>query len=232
MVEAILTMKRLFELINQNIREYVRPHVEYECPYESNHPLITISREFGSGGSVVARKVATSLGKNWRVYHKDIVDEIAKEARLERQLIRQVDEKYVPLIEEIVGEFFGKRYMTLQAYNRHLVRILSTVGARGNAVIIGRGAQFLFPNALKIRVIADNEFRKKNLRKFLRVSNKKAQELIDRKDRERSLFSRNLFRADQREDRLYDLVIKTSDQLGMDEAAKLILQLARRRFKQ
>jgi len=194
-------------------------------------PIITISREYGSGGSIIARKVAAKLGKDWKIYHKEIVEEIAREANLEKRLIREIDEKHIPLIEELAGDFFGKRYMSLHSYTKHLLKILSVIGLRGNAIIVGRGAHFLFPGALKVRIIADIDYRVQIIVKYEKVSEKRARLLIEKRDNERNEFNRTLFKTNQNKAHYYDLVIKTSDSLTIDDAAKIILTLAKSRFR-
>lgn len=224
-------MKKLFELINRNILSSKVEDFIKNRRAGDRHPIITISREYGSGGSIVAQKLAPILGGNWRIFHEEIVNEIAKEARLEKKLIREIDEKHVPLIEELTEDFFGKRYMTLRSYSRHLLKILSVIGLRGNAIIIGRGAQFLFPSALKVRIIADMEDRVKTIIKFKKISEKRARLLIDKIDAERNEFNKSLYNHDQRKAHHYDLVIKISETCNLDDAAKIILSLAKNRFK-
>lgn len=224
-------MKKLFELINRNILSSKVEDFIKSRRTGNQHPIITISREYGSGGSVVAQRLAQKLGGNWRIFHEEIVNEIAKEARLEKKLIREIDEKHVPLIEELTEDFFGKRYMTLRSYSKHLLKILSVIGLRGNAIIIGRGAQFLFPSAIRVRVIADIEDRIKVIMKFKRVSEKRARQLIDKIDAERNEFNKSLYNHDQRKAHHYDLVIKISETLTIDDAVKIILTLTKSRFK-
>ena len=224
-------MKRLFELINSNILSSRLGDFTVSNKEVGKLPIITISREYGSGGSIVAKKVLAKLGNNWKIYHQEIVDEIAKEARLEKKLIREVDEKHIPLIEELTGEFFGKHYITSQNYSKHLLKILTIIGLRGNAIIIGRGAHFIFPNALKVRVIADFEDRVKVVMKYDKVSEKKAKAIIDKKDKDRNEFNQSLFRHNQHKAHHYDVVLKISDNLKLDDAANVILTLFKRRSK-
>ena len=224
-------MKKLFELINRNVLNAKMGDFINTKNKVSKHPIITISREYGSGGSIVAKKILAKLGKDWKIYHEEIVDEIAKEAHLEKKLIREVDEKHIPIIEELTGEFFGKHYLTTQNYLKHLLKILSIIGLRGNAIIVGRGAHFIFPDALKVRVIADVEDRIKVVMKYDKVSEKKAKTIIDKKDKDRNEFNQTLFRHNQHKAHHYDVVIKISDNLSLYDAAKLILSLAKSRFK-
>lgn len=224
-------MKQVFQLIDANIfRSRINEFIKRE-QQKSDHPLITISREYGSGGSVIAAIVADKLGKDWKVYHEEIVDEIAKETRLEKKLIREVDEKKIPLIEEIVDDFFGKRYVTLHNYTKSLVKILSTIGHRGNAIIVGRGANFLFPNALNIRIIADMQQRIKILMKYEGMNERQAVSAIEKRDKTQEEFIQTLYRHNPRKAHHYDIVIRISEHLDLDDAKKIVVNLAKRRFK-
>jgi len=225
-------MKKLFELINRNVlTSKMADFISHESK-GAKHPIITISREFGAGGSIVAKKVALKLGKDWKIYHKEIVEEIAREANLEKKLIREVDERHVPLIDELADDFFGRRYLSLHSYARHLLKILSVIGLRGNAIIIGRGAHFLFPGALKVRVIADINYRVQTIVKYEKVSEKRAIALVNKKDNDRNEFNRSLYKQNQHKAHHYDAVIKLSENLTIDDAVKIIVDLAKRRFKQ
>lgn len=65
------------------------------------------------------------MGGKWRIYHKEIIEEMAKKSRLEKNLLKEIDEKNIPLIEKMIASFFGKRYPSLSTYYKHLVRIIS-----------------------------------------------------------------------------------------------------------
>lgn len=222
-------MKRLFELVNKN---FLKARLDFLGGKQTRRlPLITVSREKGSGGRIIAYMVAKKLGKSWKVFHKEIVDEIAKEIRLEKKLVNEVDEKKVPLIDAVIGNFFGKSYLNLSSYYRHLVKILSTIGHRGYAIIIGRGADYLFPQALKVRIICDMKQRIKWLMEFEKISEKEAKKRIEQSDKERMEFVRTLYGHDSRKAHHYDLVIRTGPNLPVEDASDLIVRLAKRRFK-
>jgi cytidylate kinase len=222
-------MKKLFELINKNL-ESSKLFGFLRGKDNTQLPIITISREKGSGGRPIAFLVARQLGIPWRVFHKDIVDQIAKEANLEKELIEEVDEDNIPLISQIIDNMMGKQYMNLSAYYKHLVRILSTIGNRGNAIIIGRGANFLFPQALKVRVICEMDERIRKVMKYEKVSRREAVEMIETSDVKRTEFTKSLFQHDPRKAHHYDLIIRTGKNVSLDDAAGLIVEAARKRF--
>ncbi|MDH7475885.1 MAG: cytidylate kinase-like family protein [Microgenomates group bacterium] len=224
-------MKKFFDLINKNL--FQSSHFPFWQKKIANKelPIITISREAGSGGKIIANKVAQKLGSPWKVYHKEIVNQIAKEAKLEKELISEVDEKHIPLIDEIIFDVFGKRYLSLSTYYKHLIKILSTIANRGYAIIVGRGGEYLLPSALKIRIICEMEQRIKWMMQFEKLTKQQAIERINLMDKKRNEFIKSIYGHDARKAHHYDLVIRTGKNLSLDDATDLIVALAKRRFK-
>jgi len=222
-------MKKLFELINKNFDSFHFLDV-FRGKDKQELPIITISREKGSGGRPIAFLLIKKLGGSWKVYHKDIVDEIAKAANLEKELIEEVDEENVPLIEQMIDNVLGKEYMNLSTYYKHLVRVLSTIGNRGHAIIIGRGANFLFPDALKVRIVCEMDERIQKVMKYEKLSQKDAIDIINESDKKRTAFAKSLFQHDPRKAHHYDLIIRTGKKVSLEDAADLIVNAAKQRF--
>lgn len=221
-------MKKLFELINRNFENTFLLHSSHYK--NSTLPIITISRERGSGGRPISYLVAKKLGNPWQVYHKDIVDEIASETSLDPELIKQLDESKGSVVQELLNTIFGKKMLTMNAYYKHLLHILASIGSKGYAIIIGRGANFLFPNALKVRIVSDMQFREQSMMKYEHISLKEARKQIADSDRERNEFSVSLFQHDQRKAHHYDVVVRTSGHINIEEAADVIVYLAKKKF--
>ena len=224
-------MKKLYELIQKNLSFFRVVDLFSKKPSFQKLPLITISREKGSGGRPIAYSVAKKLGGPWKVYHQEIVDQIVEETHLEKQLVKEVDEANVPLIDEIVANFFGKRYLSRTSYNRRLVKILSAIGNKGHAIIVGRGADYLFPYALKVRIICEMNQRIQWLMEFEKISEKDAIMRIEESDQKRVEFIKMLYHHDPRKAHHYDLVIRTDTNLSIEDAADLIVVMAKKRFK-
>ena len=214
-------MRRLFELINKNFDGTLLHRV----------PIITISREKGSGGRTIAYLIAKKLKSPWRVYHKDIVEEIANETALDPELVKELDEHQSSAIKELLSSIFGKQFLSINTYHKHLLHILATIGTRGYAVIIGRGANYLFPNALKVRIVSSMENRIHALVKYEHISPKEAKKQIEQSDKERNEFTTSLFQHDQRKAHHYDIVIRTSKDINVEDATDVIISLAKKKFK-
>jgi len=225
-------MKKIFQLINKNIAEFLRKQTkEKDKTEKQNLPLITISREKGSGGRIIAYQVAKKLGSRWRVYHKEIIEKIAKDANLKKELIKEIDEKKLPLIDQLIFDFFGKKYLSLTRYQKLLTKTIAQIAQRGYAIIIGRGAEYLVPYALKVRIICEMNQRIENLMQFEGMTKDEAIENIKKSDEERTKFIKALYHHDPKKAHHYDLVIRTSKDLSLDDAISLIVLAAKRRFK-
>ena len=223
-------MKRMFDLIDRNLFLSKLSKKITKKPQKKEAPVITLSREFGSGGSIIAEKVSKMLGKKWKTYHSEIVDRIAKDTDLEKKWVDAVDEGKVPLINLIIGDLFGKKYINLRSYSLHLTRILKMIGKKGYAVIVGRGGNFILPDSLKIRIITDMDKRIKTIMEMKKVSQDKAIEMINSSDRKREQFIKQLFNHSTKNPYHFDVVIKTGDNITDDDAVSLIVKLAKKKF--
>jgi len=222
-------MKGFFDLVNKNVEETSSRHLYSNAYFKL--PIITISREKGSGGRPIAYFIAKKLKSPWRVYHKDIVDEIADETALDPELVEELDEHQLSAIKELVSSIFGKQYLSLNSYHKHLLHILASIGARGHAIIIGRGANFLFPDALKVRIVSPMEDRIRAMIKYEHISSKEAKTQIEKSDKERGEFNASLFQHDQQKAHHYDLVIRTGKDIDVEDATDVIIALAKKKFK-
>ena len=133
--------------------------------------------------------------------------------------------------EKIVDDFFGRRYLTLSNYYKHLVKTLSIISQRGNAIIVGRGANFLLPDSLNIRIICNMNQRIKWTMKYEKMTEKEAIKRIEKSDENRKEFNKILYHHDINKPVYYDLIIQTSEHLTINDAVDIIEAHARKKFK-
>lgn len=164
------------------------------------------------------------------VYHKEIVENIVKETDMERELIDEIDENRIPLIKQLVNNILGQKQLSLNAYYKHLLHVLATIGTRGHAIIVGRGANFLFPNALKIRIVAERKTRIDWIMKYEKITYREAVRRIEESDAQRDEFVAALFQHTQRKAHHYDIVIRTGKDIDVEEATDVIVYLAKKKF--
>jgi len=184
----------------------------------------------GSGGKSTANLIAAQLGKPWKVYDHELIDKIAKNKNLEEELIRSIDPKRLPLADIITAKTFGKRFSHLSGYHRHLIRVMTLVGLKGYVIILGRGANFLFPHALNIRMICQFDQRITWQMTYEHIPRTEAIKRIEESDKERKEFVESLFNHNHSKAHHYDMVIRTGSEITVEDANNIIIDLAKRKF--
>ncbi|MDP8255457.1 MAG: cytidylate kinase-like family protein [Candidatus Alcyoniella australis] len=193
-------------------------------------PVVTISREPGSGGKIVAREVADLLGLH--VFDRELIQRIAASAQMREEVVKTLDERQNKLMDNWILAFFTDRYLWPDLYIKHLAKVLFTIGQRGDAVIIGRGANFLIPPeaCFRVRVVAPKEKRAQAVAKRYTISLSDAEKFIQSKAHDRKGFAMQHFNADIADAVHYDLVINTGH-LSFTDAAQMIKAAIKIRYK-
>ena len=184
-------------------------------------PVITVSREPGSEGHLVAMQLSKQLELD--LFDSNIIHEVAKSANMSERVVMTLDEKGRSLLDELVQTLEGERHLWDHEYLNHLTRIIGTIGRHGRAVILGRGANFVLPSdkTLKVRIIAPQEMRIKNIARELGVSEKEAERRVINVESDRKAFVRKYFHVDCSDPIHYDLVLSTAN-LSIDAAVEII----------
>lgn len=214
-------------LINRQIHRWALQHPVAIA--EPPSPCVALSRLRGSGGVEIGRKVAEWL--DYGFFDKEIVDWIAQEEGIQRQLVEGLDERMRSAIDRYVTDSFQTRSFTESDYLRDLVRIVATLGNRGMAVIAGRGAPFILPpeRALRVLVIAPMPVRVQRFAAAEAISRDEATLVLAEEDAERGEFYRTQFGLEQSNPLLYDLVVNTGT-LSVEAGARLVVDALRSRF--
>jgi len=189
---------------------------------------IVLSRQAGTPGSAVAQEVGRRLG--WPVFDRELLECIAAEMHLRPNLLKEFDERPAPWFIERVETFLARPPASESAYVEHLIHTLQALAARGHAIIVGRGAAHLLPEAttLRVRLIAPLKDRIDFLSREEGLSPERAAQRVATLDRERAEFIRKHFRADADDVNGYDLLLNCA-RFSVDQCAALILDAARLR---
>jgi len=197
------------KIVNDQILQWNRTRVEKKDEQKGVR-VITISREAGSGGTLIAGKLAKDLG--FDLFHREIIQEMAESANISTRLLETLDEKGLSVLEESLAAMIRDRHLWPDEYMHHLLKVVGTIGKHGRAVIVGRGAQFILPfdETLNVRVIAPLALRIYNVAHELDIDEGEAERLILKKDADRRSFTRKYFYTDISDARQYDLIINTA----------------------
>src|SRR5437773_3519471 len=208
-------------------------------------PVITITRQYASGGSDVAHRVARELG--WDVIDNEFVDEVARRAGLPPDAVAQRDERVPGLLERLArtlaagspeafiataGASGGEPPPPDEAAIVRLTeRVIAEAAAHGRIVLVGRGAQAVLaqrPDALHAYVVAPKPWRVKLAVERLGVNPAEVEKVVDETDRQRDQYVRTYYGRHRQDVVNYDMVLNT-EKLGIDGAAALVVAEVRRR---
>ena len=195
--------------------------------------IITISREFGSGGRTIGRLVAEKLGYNF--YDGEIIDEVVKSSGLAREIVEKYDEYAThknSFLYSIAINAGGDNYNGLSFANRVQIaqsNVIKKIAEEGNCVIIGRGADYVLrdrDDCFNVFVYADTEFKAKRVIENYGETNVKVEERLRDKDARRKVFYRSFAMREWGEYKNYDLMLDSSV-VGIEKGADLICEIVK-----
>ncbi len=212
-------MKAIHQLIEEQVRRW--EILRKEKSAAKTLPVITLSREPGSGGKFVAKAVADRLGLN--LFHQELINAMAENADTSTSVIRTLDEKGLSMIEDWVSAAISERHLWPDEVSRMLMRVIGTIGRHGKAIIVGRGANFVLPpeNRFRVRIIAPLDHRVDHVAETYGLSKKDAKLRVLRTESDRRAFVRKYFHSDIADPANYDMVLNTGT-LSVESAAAAI----------
>jgi CMP/dCMP kinase len=205
-------------------------------------PVITITRQYASGGSDIARLVA--VGLDWTVIDNEFVDQVAQRAGLPAAEVAQLEERAPGLLERLARTLaVASPEMFIASAGAARVepdeativkiteRVIAEAAAHGRIVLVGRGAQAVLaqrPDALHVYVVASKAWRRKQAVERLGILPANVEQVVDDTDRQRDQYVRTYYGRHRHDFVNYDLVVN-AERLGLDGAAALVIAEARRR---
>jgi cytidylate kinase len=203
--------------------------------------LITISREFGAGGSLVAEHCARALG--WRVVDNDFVARVATRAGLPEATVAARDERapgfrewLVRALSRAVPEMIPAAWQARPAELEEaaLVKVteavVSDLAAEGRVVLVGRAAPVVLArkeDALHVRIVAPRADRVRVVMARHHLDAARAAEMMDDMDHNRERYHREYYNRDWADPTHFHLVLNTG-LLGYEGAGDVIVDRARR----
>jgi cytidylate kinase len=207
-------------LIEEQMHRWQLMHTEQKVEREVL-PIITISREPGSGGRIVAQKLAANL--NVELFHQEVLHEMAKRAEVSQQMLATMDERGLSILEDWISSLVYDRHMWPDEYLKHLMNVIGTIGKHGRAVVVGRGANFILPpdQRFRVRITAPRRFRIQNVARKFNISEDEAKRRVIQTESDRKSFIRKYFNSDIADPDNYDLILNT-EALSLDDTTKII----------
>ncbi len=204
--------------------------------------VITVTRQYGAGGSAVARRVAETLG--WTLVDNGFVEEVARRAGVPVEAVAAREERAPSLMERLVRalataspEVFVPAAASGEETDEETLvrtaeRVITEAAAHGRAVLVGRGAQAVLvraaaADALHVYVVAPRDVRVREVMTRLKVDEAAAVKDLDATEAARDRYVERYYGLPRQDPARYHLVLNTG-WLGHDGAADLVVSAARR----
>jgi len=194
--------------------------------------IITVEREYGAGGSLVAAELARRKG--WQLLDQQLTCEIAKLAGVHEKAVARHSEKCDPLVHRLAKVFWRGSYERALPLGDDKVfdtdemvelahQAIEKVSRDGNCVIVGRGAPYILrhrDDTFRVFIYGSREEKIRRLIK-LKMDEEDATMMVDTIDRERASFVRKYFNAEWPSRHLYHMLLNSDP--GIEYATESIL---------
>ena len=187
--------------------------------------IITVEREYGSGGSLVAAELARRKG--WELLDQQLTSEIAKLASVEPRVVACHEEKCDPLMHRLAKVFWRGSYERSLPVSDDKIfdadklvqladRVIGEKAQQGHCVIVGRGAPYILRkrhDTFRVFIFGSRDQKVRRLT-GVKMQQKEAEEMVDTIDRERALFIRKYYNAEWPCRTLYHMMLNSD--MGID----------------
>lgn len=218
---SIILIKHELKTMNKNLIKEEQPKQEIKINNKTN-VVITISREYGSGGRYIGELVAKKLGL--KLYDKEIITKLSETTGLSTEYIEKHEQK-----TSILDNLNNGYYYNLNNNDELFIKESNLIKelAKKPCVIIGRCADYILKNQkniIKIFIYSNMEDKIKRATKYYKIDKNKAEKEINKINKLRSNHYKHYTNQEWNNPENYDLCIN-SDTLGVEETANLICKL-------
>ena len=194
-----------------------------------SNKVITISREFGSGGKYIGILVAKKLGIP--CYDRDIIEKIAEESGFVDDFIKRVSE-YAPSKSIFAYSFVGRSASGESIEDKIFAiqeKVIRELADKGPCVIVGRSADYILRkyDTLDVFVYAPLEDKIARTMRFKNLSEKEAKKLVKDTDKRRSINYKYYTGKNWGERENYTVMLN-STALGIEKTAEFIAEIYRK----
>jgi len=210
------------KFVKDQIKKWERLYPAKDKKEEVRIPVITVSKEPGAGGNILAQKIAERLDLD--IFNRDIIKGIAESAKISASVIETLEKKRLSGVEDFISSLVNKQYLYPGLYLEHLMKVVCTIAEHGRAVIVGRGANFILPpeKRFSVRMVAPLDVRIQNIARRFGVSAEEAKRRVIRRESRRSAFIRQSFNADISNPINYDFTINTG-KMSIESAVEAVI---------
>lgn len=184
--------------------------------------IITISREYGSGGREVGKKLSESLGIPF--YDHELIEMSAESCPIDRSFFENADTDAATGFWHQLGEDVHNTLSLRDKAFMHQSSVIREIAKKGGCIIVGRCADYVLrdqKNVIKVFVYSDLESRKERIEHIYHETDEKALSEIEKTDKNRASYYKYYTGQEFGEAKNYDICLN-SGILGIDQCVKII----------
>ena len=222
---AVILLVKETRSLKENSAEVEKPaNIKAIEEKNTNTPIvITIAREYGSGGRYIGKLVAEKLGI--KLYDKEFIEKMAEDTGLSEEYIRENEQK-----RKVLDAFNNGYYSGLNNADELFIKeseFIKKVSSQESCIIVGRCADYILKdkeNVVKVFINSSMENKIKRATEFYHMSKENAEKEITRINKLRANHYKYYTEKDWKEPSNYDICIN-SDAVGIDNAVNLICDI-------
>lgn len=194
--------------------------------------VITISRQFGAGGLTLGQKLADTL--DYRFFDEEIIQLVAEKAHVSPQWVQSIEKEAGGKLQKIINNLIPRKvidrilddqrgYIDEEIYVDLLTQIISKFAEANNAVILGRGGQYILkerPGVFHVLLVADLDYRIDFVKNNYNLTLSQATRTVNSEDKKRINLYRKFNKTDYDRSDHYHLTLNMS-KLSLEKAAEL-----------
>ena len=220
------------QLANKHFRDLEKKFIEKKKKEKEPeiYPTICCSRKIGVGALEIADIVAKNI--DYKVVDRELLEHIAKEAKLSQKTVSYFDERYPGILNEFAAFLFAEKSFIKSDYNRHLFNVVISLAGLEPTIFVGRGTHLILPRdrVLAVRFICSDQHRIKRLARILKVKEKEAADKLPQLDKEQRNFFKKAFGKKDAVPYEFDMVINCDYIKNTQDAADIVEQAFKRKF--
>ncbi|MEI6082759.1 MAG: cytidylate kinase-like family protein [Verrucomicrobiota bacterium] len=201
------------------------------------YPFVTISREFGCEGSLLAYRLQEILNERcrpffpWVAYDHQLLDKVARELHLSRGVVEAIDGRRRNEMSAIFDSILNNR-VEESVIVRKMAEVIRSLAIHGHTITVGRGSHLItqdLRNGMHVRLVAPRGWRVHQAAADRGLTVHEAEQFIDQGERERRQYLKTFFVEDAAHPFHHDLIIDNS-RFNLAQIAEIVFTALSARF--
>ncbi len=198
--------------------------------------ILTISRMFGAGGKTLGEMIAKRLG--YTFFDNELIQMVAEQAKVSTDWVEAMEKEAGSKFQKLVTSLVPKSLMDIvlsqdygyldeEIYTDMLHHVITKIAEGGDAVILGRGSQYILKgreDTFHILLMADLDHRIRFMEEKYRLTKKQAVMSVAMEDKRRLNLYRKFGKADYNQPEHYHVVFNMS-MMDLDKACDMLCTL-------